>query len=148
MYVVMFATLTVSAYSLGNLVFALIDRAFPDPASPGFPFQSTMQAIRWPLSSLIVAFPVFLYVSWLIEQSVRRNPIQRASRVRRQLTYVTLLVAAAVLIGDVTSVVYNFLGGELTVRFLLKVLTVAIIAGSVFGYYLSELRTDEKEPET
>lgn len=147
MYVVMFATLTVSAYSLGNLLFALIERAFPDPAAPVFPFSS-LQAIRWPLSSLIVAFPVFLYVAWLIDRSVRLNPTKRASKVRRQLTYVTLLVAAAVLIGDVTSVVYNFLGGELTTRFILKVVTVGVIAGTVFGYYLTGLRADEKEPET
>ena len=67
---------------------------------------------------------------------------------RRQLTYVTLFIAACALIGDVTSVVYSFLGGELTTRFILKVLTVGLIARAVFGYYLSELRTDEKEPET
>ena len=104
MYVLMFATLIVSAYSLSNLLFALIDRAFRDPAGTAFPVPA-LQAIRWPLSSLIVAFPVFLYVAWLVDRSVRLNPIKRASRVRRQLTYVTLFIAAAVLIGDVTSVV-------------------------------------------
>src|SRR6185503_13197347 len=52
MYVVMFLTLIVSAISLGNLVFELINRAFPDPAVQIFP-QSTLQAIRWPLSSVI-----------------------------------------------------------------------------------------------
>ena len=147
MYVVMFATLIASAYSLGNLLFELINRAYPDPAVPTFP-RSTLQAIRWSLSSLIVAFPVFLSVAWLIDRSVRREPTKRASRVRRQLTYLTLLIASCVLIGDVISVVYNFLGGELTVRFMLKVLTVAVIAGTVFGYYLWDLRADEKEPET
>jgi len=33
------------------------------------------------------------------------------------------------LIGDVTTIVYNFLGGEMTARFVLKALTVAAIAG-------------------
>jgi len=147
MYVVMFATLIVSAYSLGNLLFELINRAYPDPGVERFP-RSTLQAIRWSLSSLVVAFPVFLYVAWLIDRSVRREPTKRASRVRRQLTYLTLFIASCVLIGDVISVVYNFLGGELTARFMLKVLTVAVLAGTVFGYYLWDLRADEKEPET
>ena len=147
MYLVMFATLIVSAYSLGNLLFELINRAFPDPAVQTFP-RSTLQAIRWSLSSLIVAFPVFLYVAWLIDRSVRREPTKRASRVRRQLTYLTLFIAACVLIGDVISVVYNLLGGELTARFILKVLAVGLIAGTVFGYYLWDLRANEKEPET
>jgi hypothetical protein len=54
-------------------------------------------------------------------------------------------VAACALIGDVTTLVYNLLGGELTVRFVLKVLTVGIIAGTAFTYYLRDLRRDEVE---
>lgn len=147
MYVLMFTTLFLSAYNLGDLVFSIINRAFPDPASSGF-YQSTLQEIRWSLSSLIVAFPIFLWISWLIARLVRTDPIKRSSRIRRQLTYVTLFAAACVIIGDVITVIYSFLGGELTTRFVLKVITVGLIAGSAFGYYLSDLRSEEKEPET
>ena len=49
------------------------------------------------------------------------------------------------LIGDVTTLVYNALGGELTIRFLLKIVTVALIAGTAFVYYLRDLRRDEVE---
>jgi hypothetical protein len=66
--------------------------------------------------------------------------------VRRWLTYLTMFVAASILIGDVISLVYTVLGGELTVRFVLKVLTVGAIAGSVFGYYMWDLRGDEEAP--
>jgi len=146
MYVVMFVTLILSAYNLCDLLFELINRAFPDPADRMA--EWTIQSIRWSLSSLIVAFPVSLYVAWLLARSMRRDPTKRASRVRRQLTYVTLFIASCVLIGDFTYVIYSFLGGELTVRFVLKALTVAIIAGTAFSYYLWDLRIDEKEPET
>jgi hypothetical protein len=54
-----------------------------------------------------------------------------------------LFIAACVLIGDVVTLVYNVLTGEVTLRIVLKILTVAVIAGTVFGYYLSELRVDE-----
>ena len=54
-------------------------------------------------------------------------------------------MAAGVLIGDVTTLVYNLLSGELTARFLLKVVTVGSIAGTSFWYYLSDLRRDEQE---
>jgi hypothetical protein len=37
------------------------------------------------------------------------------------------------------------LGGELTSRLVLKVLTVGVIAGTVFGHYLSDLRREERE---
>jgi len=146
MYVLMFATLFVSAYSLGDLAFSIINRAFPDPAARRF--DSTLQEIRWSLSCLIVAFPIFLWVSWLIARLVRTEPTKRSSRIRRQLTYITLFAAACVIIGDIITVIYSFLGGELTTRFVLKVITVGLISGSVFGYYLSELRAEEQEPET
>ena len=40
---------------------------------------------------------------------------------------------------------YRLLGGELSLRFVLKVLVVGVIAGGVFGYYLGELRREERE---
>ena len=73
------------------------------------------------------------------------DPTKRASKVRRWLTYWTLLVAAGALLGDVTTLVYNLLGGELTVRFVLKIVTVGLIAGTAFTYYLRDLRHDEAE---
>ncbi len=148
MYVLMFATLFVSAYSLGDLLFDIISRTLPDPADARFTQLSTLQAIRWSLSCLIVGFPIFVWLAWLISRLVRLDPTKRASRIRRQLTYFTLFVAACVLIADVITVIYSFLGGELTTRFVLKVITVGVISGTVFGYYLSDLRVDEKEPET
>ena len=57
----------------------------------------------------------------------------------------TLFVAAVVLIVDMITLVNNVLGGELTLRFLLKVLVAALIAGSIFGYYLWDLRKEEQE---
>ena len=61
-------------------------------------------------------------------------------------TYLTLFVAASVLIGDFITLVYNLLGGELTTRFMLKVLTIAVIAGTIFFYYLPDLRLEDTKP--
>ena len=99
--------------------------------------------MRWSISSLIVAFPVFVYVSWLAGRDIAADPNKRHSKVRRWLTYLTLFVASSVLIGDVISLIYSLLGGELTTRFVLKVLVVAFIAGTVFWYYLSDIRREE-----
>lgn len=143
-YLVLFSTLYVSAFNLGALVFQLINRAFPDPAlDPVFALEASRQAIRWAISLLVVTFPVFVVVFRRTEQAVRRDPARRLSRVRRWLTYLTLFIAAGVLIGDVTGLVYNLLGGELTARFLLKVLTIGVIAGAVFGHFRRDIRTGE-----
>ena len=60
------------------------------------------------------------------------------SRIRKWLTYVSLVVAGCTLVGDGMSLVYNFLGGDLTVRFVLKSLVVAVIAGAIFTYFIGD----------
>lgn len=146
MYLVLFGTLYTSAYYLGSLIFDIINLTFPDAAQDGLNYATYIrESMRWSISSLIVAFPVFLYLSWTTDREVARDPVKRSSKVRRWLTYLTLFASACALIGDVTTLVYNALGGELTSRFVLKVLTVGLIAGTAFIYYLRDLRKDEVE---
>ena len=94
-YLVLFSTLYVSAFNLGGLLFQFINQAFPDPsADPAFALEASRLAIRWSISLLVVAFPVFVFVSWTNERAVRRDPSRRLSKVRRWLTYMTLFLAA------------------------------------------------------
>jgi hypothetical protein len=145
LYLVLFSCLYYSALSLVTLVFQLINLAFRDLSDLRYSVRYSDWALRWSVASLIVAFPIFLYVSGLVARAVRRDPRKRASRVRIWLTYMTLFVAAGVIIGALTGVLYRFLGGEITIRFLLKALTVGVIAGVLFGYYLWDLRREELE---
>jgi hypothetical protein len=142
LYLVLFVSLYYSAFHVGSLLFDLINAAFPDAAaSRGYDmFGSSM---RWSTASVIIAFPVFALLARHLAREVDRQPIKRLSPVRRWLTYLTLFLAAVALICDVTTLVYNLLGGELSVRFVLKVLVVGAIAGGVFGYYLHDLRREE-----
>ena len=55
-------------------------------------------------------------------------------------------MTALIIIGDLVGLVYGLLGGlELTLRFILKVLTVLFITGSVFWYYLWDIRKYKTE---
>lgn len=142
-YLVIFTTLAVSAFHFGSLVFELIDRAFPDPLDEGSAGYS-VNAVRRAIAALVVAFPIYVALSYRVTAALRRDPTKRASKVRKWLTYMTLFIAAAVLVGDLTAVIYSLLSGELTTRFILKALTVVLIAGLIFGYYLWELREDNE----
>lgn len=144
MYLVMFVTLYLSAYHLGSLVFELINRAFPDVSTNPHAELISMSSLRWSIASVVVTFPVFVYVARLINAELRADVTRRASNVRRGLTYLTLFIASAVLIGDLTTLLYNLLEGELAIRFVLKVVTAGLIAGTGFVYYLRELRNDEQ----
>lgn len=141
-YLVLFTTLYLSAYHLGELLFELINRSFPDMAMP---YQNgRIENIRWSVSTIIIAFPLFLLLSAKIGRDLKQQSIKRQSAVRRWLTYLTLFVAAVVLIVDLITLVNNLLSGEITTRFVLKVLVAGMIAGVIFSYYLWDLRRDER----
>ena len=144
LHVVMFMALFVSAYALGAVVFGLIDLGLPDPA--GMPLEVIRELLRLSVAALVVASPVFAFVTRVIRRGVEAQPSSRRSRIRQQLTYLTLFIASCVLVGAVTALVYSVLGGELTARFVLKSLTVTAIAGGAFSYYLRDLRQAERDP--
>ena len=143
LYLLLFSALYFFAWNLGSLLFALLEHLLPDPADAQWQVLRRTGSIRWSLSALVIAFPVFAFVARHLAHDVARHPIKRLSPIRRWLTYLTLFVAAAVLIGDLTTLVFNLLGGELSLRFVLKVGVVAAIAGTVFGHYLRDLRREE-----
>ena len=144
-YLVLFSALYVAAFSLGALVFELIDRSFPDPLqSPYYLPRMSDDRIRWHVSEIIVAFPIFIFTLRAVTRAIAKDPTKRLSRPRKWLTYLTLFVAGVSLVGDATALVYNVLGGELTVRFLLKVATIAIIAGGIFAFFLNDMRKEER----
>ena len=144
-YLVLFFTLYTSAINLGILHFRLINRALPDALRAPYENQGLVSDIRGATAALIIAFPIFLLVARALSRAMARDPEKRTSKIRRWLTYITLFVAAATLIGDLIALVRGLLTGELTPRFLLKVLDVLVIAGTVFGYYLWSLRQEELE---
>lgn len=143
-YLLLFATLYFSAYHLGSLLFDLINRALPDPAAT-YGDIGLGDSMRFSVAALLIAFPVFAFMSKKLALDVARHPIRRLSPVRRWLTYLTLFIAATILVGDMTTLLYKLLGGETTLRFIAKVVVVAVIAGGVFYYYMHDLRREEVE---
>jgi hypothetical protein len=95
------------------------------------------------MASLIVGFPVYLIAMRILLRDLARKPDKADSGVRKWLTYIALLISAGTVIGDLVTFVNYFLRGELTTPFLLKVLTILVIAGGVFWYYLSPLERRE-----
>lgn len=144
LYLVLFLTLYISAISFGTLMFQFINRWLPDVLQGSYMDTAIADSIRMSTSALVIAFPVFYYVSWILHRTFQKDPDKRSSKIRKWLTYITLFIAAGVIIGDSITLVYNVLGGELTLRFVLKVLTIGGIAGTIFGYYLWDLRKEEK----
>lgn len=95
------------------------------------------------MASLAVGFPVYLVTMRILLTDLARKPDKAESGIRKWLTYIALLISAGTVIGDLVTFVNYFLRGQFTTPFLLKVLTVLVIAGGVFWYYLSPLERRE-----
>jgi hypothetical protein len=144
LYLLMFATLYISAYQFGNLCFQFVNLALPDAADAPFIADMVRGRMRWAIASLIVSVPVFLLVARRINREITAEPARRNSAIRKWLTYLTMLVAALVIVGDGITLIYNLLSGEMTLRFVIKALIVAAIAGALFGYFLWSARADDE----
>jgi hypothetical protein len=150
LYLVLFLLLGVVAWNLGSLLFALIDLAVADEldaSSNLLPLGESQ--IRAAIAGLVVGTPLFGWLALHIHKQRRTNPAMQRSRVRKWLTYITLIIAACTLIGDAIGLVYNFLSGELSTRLMLKMLVIAALAGGVFLYFIRDAeRGDELEQQT
>jgi len=139
MHIFAIVLLYISAGSFLTIAFQSINILFPDAVNQ-FRFSGAPDQIRWAISAIIVIFPVFLWASRFLRRDIANNPEKADLRIRKWLLYFTIFAAAGFIIGDIVSLVYNFLQGELTIRFLLKVFFVLLVAAAVFWYYLSDLR--------
>jgi hypothetical protein len=147
LYLVLFLLLGTVAWNLGSLLFALIDTAIGDELdATSYPWVNRETQIRQGVSGLIVGGPLFLWVAVHLAKQRRTNPAMQRSRVRKWLTYVTLVIAACTLVGDLIALVYNFLSGDLTTRLGLKLLVIGFIAGAIFLYFMRDAeRGDEHD---
>src|SRR3989338_9067259 len=127
-----------SVISFIALLFEYIDRTYPDPLEYYVdPFSG---GIRFAMASLIVLVPVTVVLLRFIRSDIAREPIKSELWVRRWALVLTVFVAGAALVGDLITLINYFLGGELTTRFILKVIVLLLVAGAVFLHFLADLR--------
>lgn len=136
------ATLYLSASFIVTLLFQYINYFFVDAANPYSFSQST---VRWLVATLVAILPTHIFVLRLREKDYLEVPAKREGRLRKWLLYLTLFVTAITCVIDFATLIFFFLNGEISIRFILKVIAVAIVAGSVFWYYLAELRRETPE---
>jgi hypothetical protein len=141
LYLLSFSTLATWTSALGSMLFQFIDHWIPDPVTRD-QIYGVRTAVTWQMASVAVAFPIFLLVMRTILREARERPERLQSGVRKWLTYLALLLTAGAMICDLIWFLDYFLTGELTSRFVLKALTVMLLCGAVFVYYLGSLHWD------
>lgn len=142
-----FVSLYTTVISTIILFFTYINRLFPDAALEQYPTDNTwmLTSIRWSIAAIIVSYPLFIWITRILLREMNAHTEKAVSGVRRWLTYFTLFITASALMGDVITLIFYLLEGELSVRFLLKVAVILGIAGMVFLYYFLSLRLEPQK---
>ncbi len=132
-----FVALYTVVFSLISLLFTVINKSYPQITN----YYNTSASISWPVSIIIIFFPILVLMYWLLEKEYIVEPDRQKFGVHKWLSYITLFIAGLGLAGDLVAVLYYFLNGEeLTTGFLLKVLVVLVISFGVFMYFISDIR--------
>lgn len=137
-----FILLGIVATALGILLFGVVNKFFPDVLDTVnmYTEASTSSAIHYAIAALIIGFPLYYFSIRLWFRTFREDEGRTESKLSQWLTYLVLLITAVTIVGDLITVVFTLLQGEITVRFFLKALVILMIAGIVFGFYYLERR--------
>ncbi len=138
LYLGVLVTLLVSSVSIINLLFESINSIFPDKLD--YYVDPYSSSIRMAIASLLIIFPVYLIISWILGKDTKIFPEKLSLGIRKWLIYFTLFAAGGAIIVDLVVLINTFLGGEVTARFILKILVVIAVAGGIFAYYFRDLR--------
>ena len=93
LYVLFFIMLTIVAWSLGSLLFAMINSTLPDVAKTNqYTGIRNVQQLRSGISGLIVASPIFFFLARFLSKARQKDPELQRSQIRKWLTYITCLL--------------------------------------------------------
>ncbi len=127
-----------SIFSLVALLFAYIDHAFPDALN--YYIDPYSGGMRFSMASIIVMFPLFLYLMRVIRMDIVADARKAELWVRRWLLVLTIFIAGLTVAGDLITLINYFLGGDVTTRFVLKVAVVLLISAGVLMHFIADLR--------
>lgn len=134
LYLLLFISLAFVVFGAGAILFQFVNKFIPDPLGVGISFFD-QNSVKFGMAAILIAGPIFFFLSGIVNERLRDKKTPKESSVRKWLTYILLLFAAATIIGDMITLVVNFLNGETAGAFFLKVLIVLLMAGTILGYY-------------
>lgn len=127
-------TLYVSIISLISLYFDIINHYFVDALS----YDAGTYSIRLCISMLVVLLPLTYILELIIRKDIVKDPSKNDIWIRKWRIYLTLFLSVATIATDLIVLINTYLGGEISTRFIFKIIVVLIISGIVFALFLLE----------
>lgn len=140
MQIFSFFILGIVAVSSGVLLYGIINMVFPDTVTDIYDPRSlaSVRSVHYAISTLIIGYPSYVLVMRMWLRKGDDTEKYQESAITKWLTYIVLLLASMIIMGDGITMIFYILQGELSVRFFLKAVTILVIAGGIFGLYYHE----------
>src|SRR6202030_4356705 len=91
------------------------------------------------MAAIVVLFPVYVVLMWLIRRDAARDISRKEIWVRRWALILTLFLAGVSIAGDLIVLLSTFFSGnELTTGFLLKTAILLLVAAGIFMHFIAD----------
>jgi hypothetical protein len=134
-------SLYIAVISLLNLSFTVINYYFPDNLAGYFSASS----VSWPVSIIIVLFPIAFFLKKIVTKDIILDPTKKDIWINKWRIYLSIFLTGATIVTDLIVLINTYLGGEISTRFVLKIITIFIISGILFTLFLFERGSNENK---
>ena len=132
-------TLASTLSSFLSLAFDMFDKVFPDTLYSYGYASYDYSSMRTGVAILIILFPVFLILSYFWNKIVMAGLLGKDMTIKKWMLYFVLFFLSLTAVIDLVTLVQYFISGEITTRFILKVLVVFIAVAVTGLYYVRRL---------
>ena len=135
--------LMVSTIGFLNLIFETLEHAFPDVLNASYQYgysSYTYDGVRTALAIVIIAFPVFFALGRLWRKYIARGLSHGDEILKKWVLYGLIFLITLTAFIDLIVLVRYFVSGEITIRFVLKVLAVIVVCSLLGSYYVDVLK--------
>lgn len=140
-YMLSLVALIFMSLATGGIIFQIINKNIKDILSQ-FTVSYSTEVMKIAISALIISAPIYFLTMRTIFRNLTSGALPKESGIRKWLTYLILFVSSVVMLVWLIATINTFLGGDLTMKFILKAVTAIFIAASIFTFYYYDLKRD------
>lgn len=141
-YLLSLVALIFMTISTGMIFFQVINKYLPDLfGNYGADFSSG--ALKFAISAIIISSPIFYIVTRFICRHLYKGTLDKDAGIRRWLSYFILFVSAVIIIVSLIMTINSYLNGELTNKFIWKMVVVVALSAIVFSFYLYDIKREK-----
>ncbi len=132
-----------------NLFFETLNKKFPDVLNASFQYGYnfySFENLRAALATLIIISPVFFILMYFWNKIIKTELSKTEKIIKKWMTFLIIFLSMIVIIVDLIILVRYFIAGEITNRFVYKIL-ITLITASIVGkyFFISEFYSSEKK---